>query len=233
MARGPARLPYRKGAAADLATLASRLSGAGARAPPASEGQETPQHSAYVEGEKVRQDVVGSADDLEGGVRDKCASQGTRGNRPAHCHLRPARPEPCGRSHHCGILLDVNNVYVSPRRFGFDPIDYIDGIDPGRVGQFHLAGHSNKGRYRLDTHDEPVAPATFRRSMRSWLRAGKLRPSRRTNSRRYSGGPRDVRRDARSSTGSSPVSCSSAAKARTRPREPDRRKVPDGLPVPS
>ncbi len=56
----------------------------------------------------------------------------------------------------CGILLDVNNVYVSARNLGFEPLDYLDGIDPGSVAYFHLAGHSDKGRYLLDTHDGAV-----------------------------------------------------------------------------
>ncbi len=77
----------------------------------------------------------------------------------------------------CGILLDVNNVYVSARNFGFDPIGYLDGIDPGHVGQFHLAGHSNKGRYLLDTHDEPVPPAVwdlYREALRRFGRVPSL-----------------------------------------------------------
>ncbi len=61
----------------------------------------------------------------------------------------------------CGILLDVNNVYVSARNVGFDPIEYLDGIPADRVGQFHLAGHTDKGRYLLDTHDEPVPAAVW------------------------------------------------------------------------
>ena len=56
----------------------------------------------------------------------------------------------------CGILLDVNNIYVSARNHGFDPLDYLAGIPPERVGQFHLAGHSDKGKYLLDTHDAEV-----------------------------------------------------------------------------
>src|SRR5262245_38679119 len=56
----------------------------------------------------------------------------------------------------CGILLDVNNIYVSARNHGFDPRDYIAGIRPGTVWQFHLAGHSDKGEFLLDTHDHPV-----------------------------------------------------------------------------
>jgi hypothetical protein len=77
----------------------------------------------------------------------------------------------------CGILLDVNNVYVSARNLGFDPIAYLDGIDAGRVGQFHLAGHSDKGRYLLDTHDEPVPPAVwdlYREALRRFGRVPSL-----------------------------------------------------------
>jgi uncharacterized protein (UPF0276 family) len=77
----------------------------------------------------------------------------------------------------CGILLDVNNVYVSARNLGFDPLDYLDGIDPDRVGQFHLAGHSDKGRYLLDTHDEPVPHAVwslYREALRRFGRVPSL-----------------------------------------------------------
>lgn len=57
----------------------------------------------------------------------------------------------------CGILLDINNIYVSARNHGFKPKDYVDAIDPGRVWQFHLAGHSDYGNYVIDTHDHDVA----------------------------------------------------------------------------
>jgi uncharacterized protein (UPF0276 family) len=56
----------------------------------------------------------------------------------------------------CGILLDVNNIYVSSRNHGFDPRAYIEGIPKEAVWQFHLAGHSDKGAFLLDTHDHPV-----------------------------------------------------------------------------
>ena len=56
----------------------------------------------------------------------------------------------------CGILLDINNIYVSARNHRFDPRDYLNGIPPQSVWQFHLAGHSDKGDYLLDTHDHPV-----------------------------------------------------------------------------
>jgi len=56
----------------------------------------------------------------------------------------------------CGILLDINNIHVSARNHGFDPRDYLQGIPPAKVWQFHLAGHSDKGAYLLDTHDHAV-----------------------------------------------------------------------------
>ena len=56
----------------------------------------------------------------------------------------------------CGILLDVNNIYVSSRNHDFDPRAYVEGIPRDAVWQFHLAGHSDKGKYLLDTHDHPV-----------------------------------------------------------------------------
>jgi uncharacterized protein (UPF0276 family) len=56
----------------------------------------------------------------------------------------------------CGILLDVNNIYVSARNHDFDPMDYLKGIPPERVLQIHIAGHSDMGKYLLDTHDHPV-----------------------------------------------------------------------------
>jgi uncharacterized protein len=56
----------------------------------------------------------------------------------------------------CGILLDINNIYVSSVNHGFDPIAFMDGIAPHRVGQIHLAGHTQLDTHLLDTHDHPV-----------------------------------------------------------------------------
>jgi uncharacterized protein (UPF0276 family) len=53
----------------------------------------------------------------------------------------------------CGILLDVNNVFVSAHNHGFDPHAYIAAMPPERVGQIHLAGHSEQGALLIDTHD--------------------------------------------------------------------------------
>jgi uncharacterized protein (UPF0276 family) len=56
----------------------------------------------------------------------------------------------------CGILLDVNNIYVSSRNHAFDPYEYLNSIAPERVAQIHIAGHSKFEKYILDTHDHPV-----------------------------------------------------------------------------
>ncbi len=56
----------------------------------------------------------------------------------------------------CGLLLDVNNVFVSAFNHGFDAHEYLQGVPADRVVQFHLAGHSDHGRYLLDTHDHPI-----------------------------------------------------------------------------
>jgi len=74
----------------------------------------------------------------------------------------------------CGILLDVNNVYVSARNLGFDPEDYLDGIPPERVGQIHLAGHSDRGTYLLDTHDAEVSPPVWGLYRKALCRLGRV-----------------------------------------------------------
>lgn len=56
----------------------------------------------------------------------------------------------------CELLLDVNNVYVSHRNHGFDPVAFLDGLPRGAVRQLHLAGHSDLGTHVIDTHDAPV-----------------------------------------------------------------------------
>jgi uncharacterized protein (UPF0276 family) len=56
----------------------------------------------------------------------------------------------------CGLLLDVNNVYVSSINHEFDADEYIRRLPHDRIVQFHLAGHTNMGTYCLDTHDGRV-----------------------------------------------------------------------------
>ena len=58
----------------------------------------------------------------------------------------------------CGILLDVNNIYVSAMNHRFDAREYLAAMPVDRVGQIHLAGHRDEGAYLFDTHDGPVCP---------------------------------------------------------------------------
>jgi len=57
----------------------------------------------------------------------------------------------------CGLLLDVNNVYVSAVNHGFTATEFIAGVPADRVGQMHLAGYSEAEGFLIDTHDHPVS----------------------------------------------------------------------------
>jgi uncharacterized protein (UPF0276 family) len=61
----------------------------------------------------------------------------------------------------CGLLLDVNNVFVSAHNHGFDAAAYVDGLPAQRVFQIHLAGHSTDGPLLIDSHDHPVRDEVF------------------------------------------------------------------------
>jgi len=77
----------------------------------------------------------------------------------------------------CGLLLDVNNVHVSAHNLGFDPLEYLRGLPAERVGHFHLAGHSDKGTYLFDSHDQAVPPAVwalYREALRRFGRVPSL-----------------------------------------------------------
>lgn len=56
----------------------------------------------------------------------------------------------------CGLLLDVNNVYVSAFNHGFDAHAYLDALPYERVGQVHVSGHTHHGTHIIDTHVGPV-----------------------------------------------------------------------------
>ncbi len=62
----------------------------------------------------------------------------------------------------CGLLLDVNNVYVSAHNHSFDPHEYLAGVPYDRVVQFHVAGHSHEGAHIIDTHIGPVIDPVWR-----------------------------------------------------------------------
>ncbi len=73
----------------------------------------------------------------------------------------------------CGILLDVNNIYVSSRNHNFDPFDYLNGVPAERVAQFHIAGHTKYQKYILDTHDHPVIDPVWKLYEHAIRRSGK------------------------------------------------------------
>ncbi len=72
----------------------------------------------------------------------------------------------------CGILLDVNNIYVSSQNHNFDPKDYIEAVPADRVAQIHIAGHSKFEKYILDTHDHPVLDPVWALYARAIERCG-------------------------------------------------------------
>ncbi|MSR77213.1 MAG: DUF692 family protein [Candidatus Omnitrophica bacterium] len=71
----------------------------------------------------------------------------------------------------CGLLLDINNVYVNARNHGFDAQEYLRNIPGEFVGQIHLAGHTDKGKFLFDTHSSPVIDEVwelYRQALELW-----------------------------------------------------------------
>lgn len=67
----------------------------------------------------------------------------------------------------CGLLLDVNNVFVSATNHGFSALDYLADFPLSKVGEIHLAGHAEQeddegDRLLIDSHDGPVTDAVWR-----------------------------------------------------------------------
>ena len=61
----------------------------------------------------------------------------------------------------CGLLLDVNNIFVSAQNHGLDALAYIEGVPAERVRQVHLAGHTVGEAMLIDTHDQPVCASVW------------------------------------------------------------------------
>lgn len=78
----------------------------------------------------------------------------------------------------CGILLDVNNVYVSAQNHGYDADAYIAALPIALIQEIHLAGHTavddDDGRLLIDTHDAPVADPVWDLYRRTIARTGPL-----------------------------------------------------------
>ena len=72
----------------------------------------------------------------------------------------------------CGLLLDVNNVFVSAFNHGFDADAYIDAMPADRVVQYHLAGHTHNGTHIVDTHSDHAVPEVWDLYARACRRTG-------------------------------------------------------------
>lgn len=72
----------------------------------------------------------------------------------------------------CGLLLDVNNVYVSCFNAGLEPVAYLDAFPCESVVQIHIAGHQDAGTHVVDTHDRPVRPEVWDLFRLAWARTG-------------------------------------------------------------
>jgi uncharacterized protein (UPF0276 family) len=81
--------------------------------------------------------------------------------------------ELCARTD-CGLLLDVNNVFVSAHNHAFAPRAFLDGLPRDRVRQIHLAGHSIEGPLLLDTHDHPVCDGVWELYRHAVTRFGRV-----------------------------------------------------------
>jgi len=72
----------------------------------------------------------------------------------------------------CGILLDVNNVWVSCQNNRWDPQQYLAALPAERIGQIHLAGHSDEGDLLIDTHDHTICDPVWDLYRQSIARLG-------------------------------------------------------------
>ncbi len=72
----------------------------------------------------------------------------------------------------CGLLLDVNNTYVSCFNSGDDPVKYIENLPHEAIVQMHLAGHQHCGTHIVDTHDRPVTQEVWKLFNLAWQKTG-------------------------------------------------------------
>lgn len=72
----------------------------------------------------------------------------------------------------CGLLLDVNNIFVSAFNHEYDPAAYLAALPMDRVVQFHVAGHSHQGTHIVDTHIGPVIDAVWQLYREAYARCG-------------------------------------------------------------
>jgi hypothetical protein len=72
----------------------------------------------------------------------------------------------------CGLLLDVNNVYVTCTNHGHDAVAYLDALPPAAVGQMHLGGFTDLGTFLFDTHSRAVCEEVWALYARAVRRFG-------------------------------------------------------------
>jgi uncharacterized protein (UPF0276 family) len=72
----------------------------------------------------------------------------------------------------CGLLLDVNNVYVNSQNHAYDPVAFLDRIPAERVVQIHLAGHHRYGDLVIDTHGAAAIDEVWRLYQHTLSRTG-------------------------------------------------------------
>ena len=72
----------------------------------------------------------------------------------------------------CGLLLDVNNTYVSCFNSGDDPVNYIQSLPHDAIVQIHLAGHQHCGSHIIDTHDRQVDEDVWQLYHLAWQLTG-------------------------------------------------------------
>ena len=76
----------------------------------------------------------------------------------------------------CGLLLDINNVFVSARNLGFSAEAYVDAFPARPVAEIHLAGHTpdptHGATLLIDSHDAPVCPEVWALYSRAIARIG-------------------------------------------------------------
>lgn len=72
----------------------------------------------------------------------------------------------------CGLLLDVNNCYVSCFNSGDDPVKYIQSLPHSSIGQMHLAGHQHCGTHIIDAHEWAVVQEVWELFHLAWKLTG-------------------------------------------------------------
>ena len=94
-------------------------------------------------------------------IMDRCGKPMLLENIASHLALKGGMPEPeflngiCDAAG-CGLLVDVCNLYVNSRNHGFDPVAWLDAVDPRHVKQIHVVGYTQRGGRWHDAHAEPI-----------------------------------------------------------------------------